>query len=98
MEPTAFENPMENPAIPPQATDEINRGATHARRAMEDVSSAAEATADEQRHRAQGARKDALDRARSFQDDSKQYVRENPRKAVFAALGVGFVLGLIFRR
>jgi hypothetical protein len=31
-----------------------------------------------------------------FQDDSKQYVRENPTKAVFTALGVGFVLGLIF--
>jgi ElaB/YqjD/DUF883 family membrane-anchored ribosome-binding protein len=41
---------------------------------------------------------DALHRVRSFQDDSKQYVRENPTKAVFTALGVGFVLGLIFRR
>jgi ElaB/YqjD/DUF883 family membrane-anchored ribosome-binding protein len=25
-------------------------------------------------------------------------VRENPTKAVFTALGIGFVLGLIFRR
>jgi len=41
---------------------------------------------------------DALQRVRSFQDDSKQYVRENPAKAVFTALGVGFVLGLILRR
>ena len=32
----------------------------------------------------------------SFQDDSKQYVRETPTKAVFTALGVGFVLALIF--
>ena len=32
------------------------------------------------------------------EDDGKQYVRENPTKAVFTALGVGFVLGLIFRR
>jgi len=41
---------------------------------------------------------DALQRVRSFQDDSKQYVGENPAKAVFTALGVGFVLGLILRR
>ena len=40
----------------------------------------------------------SLDRVRSFQDDSKQYVRENPTKAVFTALGVGFVLGFTFRR
>ena len=41
---------------------------------------------------------DARDRAGTFQEDSKQYVRENPTKAVFTALGIGFVLGLIFRR
>ena len=41
---------------------------------------------------------DARDRARTFQKDSKQYVRENPTKAVFTALVIGFVLGLIFRR
>ena len=41
---------------------------------------------------------DASNRVRSFQEDTEQYVRENPTKAVFTALGVGFVLGLIFRR
>ena len=41
---------------------------------------------------------DSLHRVRSFQDDSKQYIRENPTKAVFTALGVGLVLGFIFRR
>jgi len=41
---------------------------------------------------------DSRDRALMFQEDSKQYVRENPTKAVFIALGIGFVLGLIFRR
>jgi ElaB/YqjD/DUF883 family membrane-anchored ribosome-binding protein len=41
---------------------------------------------------------DARDRARTLQEDSEQYVRENPTKAVFTALGIGFVLGLIFRR
>jgi ElaB/YqjD/DUF883 family membrane-anchored ribosome-binding protein len=41
---------------------------------------------------------DAKDRVRTFQQDADQYVRENPTKAVITALGIGFVLGLIFRR
>jgi len=50
------------------------------------------------RGRAEEAWGDARTRARTFQDDAEQYVRENPTKAIFTALGVGFVLGLIFRR
>ena len=41
---------------------------------------------------------DAIHRVRNFRGNSEQYVRENPMKAVCAALGVGFVLGLTFRR
>ena len=74
------------------------RAGTHARKAVEDLGSAAGAMADEYRERGKEVLDDALHRVRSFQDDSKQYVRENPTKAVFTALGVGFVLGLIFRR
>ena len=59
---------------------------------------AAGAMTDEYRERGKEVWNDALHRVRSFQDDSKQYVRENPMKVVFTALGVGFVLGLIFRR
>ena len=84
--------------IPPQAQDDAERGASHARKAAEDFKSAAGAVADEYRGRAEDAWNDARYRARSFQEDSEQYVRENPTKAVFTALGVGFVLGLIFRR
>lgn len=36
--------------------------------------------------------------AKDWQEQGEAYVRENPAKAVLAALGVGFVLGLIFRR
>jgi ElaB/YqjD/DUF883 family membrane-anchored ribosome-binding protein len=54
--------------------------------------------ADEYRGRAEEVWDDALHRVRSFHDGSEQYVRENPTKAVFSALGVGFVLGLILRR
>jgi ElaB/YqjD/DUF883 family membrane-anchored ribosome-binding protein len=41
---------------------------------------------------------DARGRVRTFREDANQIVRENPSKAVFTALGIGFVLGLIFRR
>jgi ElaB/YqjD/DUF883 family membrane-anchored ribosome-binding protein len=93
------ENQMgQDPAVPPQAKEEAKRGVTHAGKAAEDLRSAAGAVADEYRARGKEVWDDAVDRVRSFQDDSKQYVRENPTKAVFTALGVGFVLGLIFRR
>jgi ElaB/YqjD/DUF883 family membrane-anchored ribosome-binding protein len=93
------ENQMDQgPAVPPQAGEKVEHGVTHARKAAEDLRSAAGAMADEYRRRAEGVWDDALHRVRSFQDDSKEYVRENPTKAVFTALGVGFMLGLIFRR
>jgi ElaB/YqjD/DUF883 family membrane-anchored ribosome-binding protein len=65
--------------------------ATHACKAAEDLQSDVGATADEYRAHGKEVWDDALHRVRSFQDDSKQYVRENPTKAVFTALGVGFV-------
>ena len=95
----ADENQMDQgPAVPPQAKEEARRGVTHPRKAAEDLRSAAGAMADEYRERGKEVLDDTLHRVRNFQDDSKQYVRENPTKAVFTALGVGFVLGLIFRR
>jgi ElaB/YqjD/DUF883 family membrane-anchored ribosome-binding protein len=95
----ADENQMgQGPAIPPQAKEEAKRGMTHARKAAEDLRSAAGAMADEYRERGKEVLDDALHRVRNFQDDSKQYVRKNPMKAVVTALGVGLVLGLVFRR
>ena len=91
----------------PQSKLESSR--THARKAAEDLKSAAGAVAEEYRGKAEQAWDDARgkaeqawgdarDRARTLQEDSEQYIRENPTKAVFTALGIGFVLGLIFRR
>ena len=88
----------QGPAVPTQAKKNVKRGATHIDKAAEDLRSAAGATVDEYRARGKEVWNDALDRVRNFQDDSRQYVRENPTKAVFTALGIGFVLGLIFRR
>lgn len=76
----------------------IESSKTHARKAAEDLKSAAGAVAEEYRGKAEQAWDDAKGRARTFQEDSEQYVRDNPTKAVFTALGIGFVLGLIFRR
>jgi ElaB/YqjD/DUF883 family membrane-anchored ribosome-binding protein len=81
-----------------QTSAEAMSGATEARTAADHLKSAAGAVADEYRGRAEEAWNDARYRVRGFQEDSEQYVRENPTKAVFTALGIGFVLGLIFRR
>ena len=69
-----------------------------AEQAWNDARGKAEKTWTDARGRAEEAWGDARTRARTFQDDAEQYVRENPTKAIFTALGVGFVLGLIFRR
>ena len=84
-------------AVPPRSEKEAERDVSRPRKAAEDLSSAAGATGDKYRPRGK-VWDDALHRVRSFQDGSKQYVRENPTKAVFTALGVGFVIGLLFRR
>ncbi len=65
---------------------------------VRDLKSAAATMAEEYRGKAEQLLEDARDRAHTFQKDSEQYVRGNPTKTVFSALGIGFVLGLIFRR
>ncbi|MGI8956708.1 MAG: DUF883 family protein [Chthoniobacterales bacterium] len=94
----ADENKTESASIPPKAEDKVESGTAHARKATEEFKSAAGAVADQYRGRAEEVWNDATDRVRTFQDDTEQYVRDNPTKAVFTALGIGFVLGLIFRR
>jgi ElaB/YqjD/DUF883 family membrane-anchored ribosome-binding protein len=95
----ANENAMnQDPVVPPKTEGKAEQGVKHARKVAEDLRSSAGAMADEYRGRLEEIRDDALHRIRSFQDDGKQYVRENPTKAVFTALAVGFVLGLMFRR
>ena len=88
----------QGPVVPPKAEEKAERGMKHARKAAEDLRSSAGAMANEYRGRFEEIKDDALDRIRTFQDDGKQYVRENPTKAVVTALAAGFVLGLIFRR
>lgn len=95
----AGENQMDQAtAIPSQVERKAARGVRHAREAAADVGSAAGAIAEGFQGHAEKVWSDARHRVRSFQDDTEKYVRENPAKAVFTALGVGFVLGMIFRR
>ena len=105
----AEENKSHRAAGMADAQDKFESSKTHARRAAEDLRDAAgaiageyrgkaEAAWDDARGRAEGAWDDAKVRVRSFQEETEQYVRENPTKAVFTALGIGFILGLIFRR
>jgi ElaB/YqjD/DUF883 family membrane-anchored ribosome-binding protein len=88
----------QGPAVPPQAEEKAERGVTHARKAAEDLGSATGKIVKEYRDKAEQAWDDAKDRVQTFRQDADHYVRENPTKAVFTALGIGFVLGLIFRR
>jgi ElaB/YqjD/DUF883 family membrane-anchored ribosome-binding protein len=92
------DNPNEGSANPSPSGSKIESGTDHIRKAAEDFKSVAGAVAGEYRGKAEDAWNDASQRVRSFQDDAEQYVRENPTKAIFTALGVGFVMGLIFRR
>jgi ElaB/YqjD/DUF883 family membrane-anchored ribosome-binding protein len=94
----AVENQMDQGAPVPQAEEEPQGGVTHAREAAEDLDSDAGAMADEYRGHAAEVLDDARRRVRSLQDEGKQYVRENPTKAVFTALCAGFVVGLISHR
>ncbi len=94
----ADENKTEGAEIPSKPEDKVESGSSYARKAAGEFKSAAGAVADQYRGRAEEVWNDATDRARTFQDDTEQYVRDNPTKAVFTALGIGFVLGLIFRR
>jgi ElaB/YqjD/DUF883 family membrane-anchored ribosome-binding protein len=82
----------------PEAQNKFESSKTHVRQAADDLRSAAGAVASDYRDKAEQAWGDARDRVRTFQDDAEQYVRENPTKAVVTALGIGFVLGMIFRR
>jgi ElaB/YqjD/DUF883 family membrane-anchored ribosome-binding protein len=47
---------------------------------------------------AESAWSDARTKAKSWHADSETYVRENPTKAILIALGLGFLLGLLFRK
>ena len=66
-------------------------------RTAEDLKSTALGVAEDYTEKASKALDEAKERVGALRDDGEDYVRENPMKAVFTALGVGFMLGFIFR-
>ena len=75
--------------------EEIRRAAEQR---AEELRRAAESKAREFRGAAESAWSEAQSKAKTWQTEGEAYIRENPTKAVFAALGLGFVLGLMFRK
>jgi len=63
----------------------------------EDLKSAAPAVAKDYAEKASVVFDEAKQRARTLREDGKDYVRKNPMKTVLTALGVGFVLGLVYK-
>jgi ElaB/YqjD/DUF883 family membrane-anchored ribosome-binding protein len=82
------------------------KGAASAK--VEDIRHAAGQKTDELREAAQGKAQefrgaaesvwsDTMSQAKSWHIKGEAYVRANPTKAVLVALGLGFLLGLLFR-
>ena len=63
----------------------------------EELKSAAPPVAQDYTEKASTVFDEAKQRVRTLREDGEDYVRKNPTKAVFTALGVGFVLGLIYK-
>jgi ElaB/YqjD/DUF883 family membrane-anchored ribosome-binding protein len=89
-----------------QAAEELRAAAgakaQQIRQAAEDRASQIRDYAEERgqhfRDAAEQSFRDARERASDWREEGERYVRENPAQAVLAALGVGFVLGLLIRR
>jgi ElaB/YqjD/DUF883 family membrane-anchored ribosome-binding protein len=64
----------------------------------EDLKSTVPTVAKDYTEKAGAALDEAKKRVRTLREDGDDYVRKNPMKAVFTALGVGFMLGTIFKR
>jgi ElaB/YqjD/DUF883 family membrane-anchored ribosome-binding protein len=80
------------------AENELESDQAQAQRAAEALKSATTTMADDYRDKAEQSLDETKVRVRTWQDEGEEYVRENPMKAVFTALGIGFVLGLIVRK
>ena len=88
------------------AADDFKSAATAK---AEEIRRAAEKKAEELRQAAQNKARefsgvagsawtDARSKAKTWQTEGETYVRENPTKAILVALGLGFVVGLMFRK
>ncbi len=79
------------------AENELDSTQARAQRAADALESATAKEAEDYGGKAEQSWDETKKRVRAWQEDGEDYVRENPIKAVFAALGIGLVLGLIVR-
>ena len=66
--------------------------------AVEDIKAKGSAAAEEMKAQAGVAYDEARKRARTLREDGEEYVRQNPRETLVAAVCAGFVAGLLIRR
>jgi ElaB/YqjD/DUF883 family membrane-anchored ribosome-binding protein len=69
-----------------------------AEKKAEEIRLAAQNKAREFSGAAGSAWTDAQSKAKTWQAKGETYVRENPTKSIFIALGLGFFVGLMFRK
>jgi ElaB/YqjD/DUF883 family membrane-anchored ribosome-binding protein len=79
------------------AENELETDEARVQRAAEALESATAKVGEDYRDKAGQTWDETKVRVRTWQNEGEEYVRENPMKAVFAALGIGFVLGLMIR-
>ena len=79
------------------AENELESDEARVQRAAEALESAAANVTEDYRNKAEQTWDEAKVRVRTWQNEGEEYVRENPMKAVFTALGIGFLLGLMIR-
>jgi len=79
------------------AENKVESDEARVQRAAEALESATANVAEDYRDKAEQSSNETKVRVHTWQEEGEEYVRENPMKAVFTALGIGFVLGLIVR-
>jgi ElaB/YqjD/DUF883 family membrane-anchored ribosome-binding protein len=72
--------------------DRVQAAKEHLKGAVDDLHSATKAKAAQFQNVAEDAWSEAQSRAQTWQTEIGAYIQQNPTKAVFMALGVGFVL------
>lgn len=89
---------MSDTTQPNGNADHFEASKAHARAAAAEMREAAAEATREFRERTGGIADEWKEKAQNAQKEITNYVREHPTKSILAAVGVGFVIGLIFRR
>ena len=80
------------------AENELESDEARVQRAAKALESATTNVAEDYQDKVEQSWDETKVRVRTWQQEGEDYVRENPMRAIFAALGVGFVLGIMIRR